>query len=84
MMHYLNTNAINFEFLESLPTLHEGHTSNVKSEADRMRISLTRTGYEHIRQAFIELYNGSEWLTLIEVTQMHNGTEWVDCGNDVL
>lgn len=81
---HIDLSALNFDFLVSLPTLHEGHVSNTKIKSDNMRLSLTRTGNPNFRQAFIELYDGQSWVTFVTVTEKLIGKRWVQVDEAIL
>lgn len=80
----VNSNALNFDLLNALPTLHEGPDYNLKIDTPHMRLWITRTGYETIREAGVEMHNGEGWENLLTVTQEWENGEWIDCKEDVL
>ena len=80
----IKPHAFNFEYLEKLPVVAQGHTANLILDSPFFRLWLTRTGYEGIRQAEIELYTGNGWQSAIIITQMYECGEWINCPASVL
>jgi hypothetical protein len=80
MQNVVNGDAIDFEFLESLPTLEQGQAANIKIVTPYMKMGLMRLDLDDMREAFIEVYHQAKgcWLTVATITQLLVDDEWVN------